>query len=55
MTVLQESGVYSGDDGFRAAFLRGVDEYNNYGIALSNPQLRVGHEAALELYGFKVA
>ena len=55
VTVLQESGVYSGDDGFRAAFLRGVDEYNNYGIALSNPQLRVGHEAALELYGFKVA
>jgi len=37
------------------AFLRGVDEYNNYGAALSNPQLQVGREAALELYGFKVA
>ena len=55
VTVLQDPGLYKGNDGFRAAFLRGIEEYNHYGIAVSNQQFRVGPDAALQLYGFKVA
>ena len=35
--------------------MRSVGEYNNFGVAASNPKYQVPSETALELYGFKVS
>ena len=45
---------YDGPDGKRSAFLKAVQEYNNFGVATANPKLRVTEDAALELYALKV-
>ena len=45
---------YDGPDGKRSAFLKAVQEYNNFGVATANPKLRVTEDAALELYAMKV-
>jgi len=42
-------------DGFKAAFMDAVAEYNSYGYASTNPKYRVDDQTALELYGFKAS
>lgn len=51
----QEPSCYSGGEGFRKAFLRSVEECNQFGVAASNAKYQVSHDAALQLYGFKVS
>ena len=46
---------YSGPDGYKAAFLDGIEEFNRFGHAAGNAKFQIDPEQALELYGMKVA
>ena len=51
----QDSLGYDGPDGKRSAFLKAVQEYNNYGAAVANPRLQITEDAALELFALRVS
>ena len=40
---------------YRSAFLRAIDEYNDFGAAVFSAKLRVDPTTALNLYGLKVS
>ena len=41
--------------GYKDAFIRACDDYNNYGFARSNQKIQVDSMQALKLYRLKVA
>ena len=45
----------SSAEGFKAAFMDAVSEYNSFGYAATNARYRVDDQAALELFGFKAS
>lgn len=51
--MLEDSLGYDGPDGKRSAFLKAVQEYNNYGAAVANPRLQITEDAALELFALR--
>ncbi|CAK9049338.1 PABC domain-containing protein [Durusdinium trenchii] len=53
--VHQDPHKYSGPDGYKAAFLDGIEEFNRFGHAAGNAKFQIDPEQALELYGMKVA
>ena len=55
VVTIQEPSKYVGTDAFRNAFLRSIDEYNNYGVAATNTKYQMSHDTAVLLYGFKVS
>ena len=41
--------------GYKNAFLRACDDYNNYGFARSNQKIQIDSMVAMKLYRLKVA
>lgn len=55
-TLLEEPHLYGeSKEGFKNAFLRGIEEYNNYGTAATNSKYRIDATTGLQLWGFKVS
>lgn len=51
----QEPAACAGKDGFRVAFLRSINEFNQYGIAAGNGKYQIPDDLGLQLFGFRVA
>lgn len=52
---LKDPVRYGGTDGYKEAFLDGVQEYNSYGYAKMQSKHQVDQKEALELFGLKVS